>query len=190
MGRNYIIYFSKTLKLFFLFVVIGVLTVYKQKTLVALVKLIIWVLSGAKWLYYIKKNKYQKYFRTSVISFGVCWGVLAVSLLLESKVNTLLFMFLFAVVWVVALVWGFRAGGHFLTVINRYEPQVMRTYHTSKDYKNKVRNLEKELQRIKENAPEEVVEAIVRRELIKTIAYFHMEMIVLTILALWPSLID
>lgn len=59
-----------------------------------------------------------------------------------------------------------------------------------KDYKNKVRNLEKELQRIKENAPKEVVEAIVRRELIKTIAYFHIEMIFLTILALWPSLID
>lgn len=190
MGRNYITYFSKILKLFFLFVVIGVLTVYKQKTLVALVKLIIWVLSGAKWLYYIKKNKYQKYFRTSIISFGVFWGVLAVSLLLESKVNTLLFMFLFAAVWVVALVWGFRAGSHFLTVINRYDSQVMRTYHTSKDYKNKVRNLEKELQRIKENAPEEVVEAIVRRELIKTIAYFHIEMIFLTILALWPSLID
>ena len=50
--------------------------------------------------------------------------------------------------------------------------------------------MEKELQRIKENAPEEVVEAIVRRELIKTIAYFHIEMIFLTILALWPSLID
>lgn len=116
--------------------------------------------------------------------------MLAVSLLLESKVNTLLFMFLFAAVWVVALVWGFRAGSHFLTVINRYDSQVMRRYHTSKDYKNKVRNLEKELQRIKENAPEEVVEAIVRRELIKSVAYFHMEMIVLTILALWPSMID
>ena len=98
MARTYITYFSKILKLLFLFVVIGVLTVYQQKTLAALVKLIIWVLSGAKWLYYIKKNKYQKYFRTSFISFGVFWGVLAVSLLLESKVHTLLFMFLFAAV--------------------------------------------------------------------------------------------
>lgn len=60
MGRNYITYFSKILKFFFLLAVIGILTVYQQKTLAALVKLIIWILSGAKWLYYIKKNKYLR----------------------------------------------------------------------------------------------------------------------------------
>ena len=98
MSRTNFTSFKLWIKLFFLFVVMAILTVYKQKTVVALVKLIIWVLSGVKWLYYIKKNKYQKYFRTSVISFGVYWGVLAVSLLLESKVNTLLFMFLSAAV--------------------------------------------------------------------------------------------
>lgn len=187
MSRDYFTSLTQLIKLFFLFAVMAVITVYKQKTVVGIVKLTIWILSCVKWLYYIKKNKYKKYFKVSLVSFGVYWSVIAVSLLLESEVNTLVFMFLSAAIWIVALVWGFRAGSHFLSVINRYDPQVMRAYNTSKDYKNKVKKLEKELQRIKENASEAVVEAIVRRELIKPVAYFHIEMLALTILALWPA---
>lgn len=63
----------------------------------------------------------------------------------------------------------------------------MRKYNESKDYKNKVKKLEKELDAIKEQANPIVVEAIMKREMIMSITYFHIEMIVFTIIALVPT---
>lgn len=57
----------------------------------------------------------------------------------------------------------------------------------SKDYKNKVKKLKRELETIKEQTDPIVVEAIIKREMIKPITYFHIEMIVLTIIALFPA---
>lgn len=188
MIKNYFKNLTKMLLGFVILVCVSLLTVYNENTVAGIVKLTVWIISGAKWLYYIKRNDCKKYFRVSFVSLGVYWCVIFVNILLESEVNSVLFIFLTAAIWVIALVRAFRAGNYFLSVINRYDPLVMREYNTSRDYKKRTKKLENELQKIKENAPEEVVEAIKRRELFPVIPYFHIEMIFLTILALWPEM--
>ena len=88
-------------------------------------------------------------------------------------------------VWLTALIWGFKTGNYYLDVINKYYPHVMKEYNASRDYKNKVKNLEAELERIKCDAPPVVVDAIIKREMIKPVSYFHIEMIMLAIIVPW-----
>lgn len=178
---------SVIIKGILLFILLMIVTVYKDFAIADIIKLLVITLSGIKWVYYIKHDNRYQYFRKSFICILLYWIIIVIELLIEKQVNTILFMFMTAAVWIVALAISFKAGCDFLAVINKHYPNVMKSYYSSKDYRNKEKTLEKELLRIKEDAPVNVSEAIEKREMIKPIAYFHIEMIILTTVALWPS---
>jgi len=116
----------------------------------------------------------------------IYWPVILITLAVKSAIGVG-FGLLSAMFYGVALVLGFKRGNDYLKVMNKYYPHVMRKYNESKDYKNIVKKLEQELEAIMEQANPIVVEAIIKREMIKPITYFHIEMIVLTIIALFPA---
>ena len=62
----------------------------------------------------------------------------------------------------------------------------MKEYYDSHDFANKVEKLEIKLHKIKETSPIKVVEVIEKRDMIKPIAIFHAEMIILSLIMLWP----
>lgn len=117
----------------------------------------------------------------------IYWSIIIITLAVKSSIDAVCFGLLSALLYSAALVLGFKRGNDYLKIINKYYPHVMRNYNVSKDYKNKVKKLERELESIKKQADPIVIEAIIKREMIKPITYFHIEMIVLTIIALFPE---
>lgn len=152
-----------------------------------MIKILLIVLALIKWIYYVKHNNIISLFRKSFICIFLYWTIIIITLIVESSINVIYFGLLSAIAYGVALVLGFKMGSDYLRIINKYYPDVMKKYNDSKDYKNKDKKLEQELMVIKENAIPVVVEAIIKREMIKPVAYFHIEMIVLTIISLFPA---
>lgn len=152
-----------------------------------MLKILLIILALLKWIYYMKHNNVVNFFKTSCVCIVIYWSIIIIMLAIKSAIGVLCFGLLSAMVYGVALILGFKRGNEYLKVINKYYPHVMRNYNQSKDYKNKEKKLEKELEVIKEQAIPTVVEAIIKREMIKPITYFHIEMIVLTIIALFPA---
>lgn len=135
----------------------------------------------------MKHKNVVNFFKTSCVCLLIYWSIIVITLATKSAMGVMSFGLLSAMFYGVALVLGFKRGNDYLKIINKYYPHVMRKYNESKDYKNKVKKLEKELEAIKEQANLIVVEAITKREMIMPITYFHIEMIVLTIIALFPA---
>ena len=152
-----------------------------------MLKILLIILALLKWIYYMKHKNVVNFFKTSCVCLLIYWSIIVITLATKSAMGVMSFGLLSAMFYGVALVLGFKRGNDYLKIINKYYPHVMRKYNESKDYKNKVKKLEKELEAIKEQANLIVVEAITKREMIMPITYFHIEMIVLTIIALFPA---
>ncbi len=152
-----------------------------------MLKILLIILALLKWIYYIKHNNVVNFFKTSCVCLLIYWSIIIITVAGKSAISGICFGLLSAMFYSVALVLGFKRGNDYLKIINKYYPHVMRKYNESKDYKNKVKKLEQELEAIKEQANPIVVEAIIKRKMITPITYFHIEMIVLTIIALFPA---
>lgn len=152
-----------------------------------MLKILLIILALLKWIYYMKHNNVVKFFKTSCVSMLIYWSTIIITLAVKSAIGGICFGLLSAMLYGVALVLSFKRGNDYLKTINKHYPHVMRNYNESKDYKNKVKKLEQELKAIKEQANPVVVEAIIKREMIMPITYFHIEMIVLTTIALFPA---
>lgn len=155
-----------------------------------MLKILLIILALLKWIYYMKHNNVIPYFKTSCVCMLIYWSIIIITLARKSAMGVVYFGLLSAMLYGAALVLGFKRGNDYLKIINKYYPHVMRNYNESKDYKNKVKKLEQELKAIKEQAKPVVVEAIIKREMIKPITYFHIEMIVLTTIALFPAYLN
>ena len=98
----------------------------------------------------MKHKNVVNFFKTSCVCLLIYWSIIVITLATKSAMGVMSFGLLSAMFYGVALVLGFKRGNDYLKIINKYYPHVMRKYNESKDYKNKVKKLEKELEAIKE----------------------------------------
>lgn len=152
-----------------------------------MLKILLIILALLKWIYYMKHNNVMTYFKTSFVCMLIYWSIIIISVTAKSGISIIYFGLLSAMLYGAALVLSFKRGKDYLKIMDKYYPNVMRDYNESKDYKNRGKKLEQELKAIKEQANPIVVEAIIKREMIMPITYFHIEMIVLTIIVLFPA---
>ncbi len=86
-----------------------------------------------------------------------------------------------------------KAGSNSWTIIKKYYPDAVKKYESSKGYIELFDNAEAledeldEVLKMKEDTPSIVVEAIMRRKTFESIPSFHVEMIFLTVMALWGT---
>lgn len=178
--------FKIILKGILLYLILIIVTLFKDYKIISIIKVLFLILVVMKWSKYIKRENRIIYFQKSIICISIYWICLIVNLFIETKVNAVFFVTLSVLVWIIALALGFQAGKEFLTVINKYDPSIMKEYYDSHDFANKVEKLEIKLHKIKETSPIKVVEVIEKRDMIKPIAIFHAEMIILSLIMLWP----
>lgn len=150
-------------------------------------RLLLIIIITFMWFYYVIHNKLQKYFICSLISIGLYWFIIGVTIITEGKIGALFFMFLSAAVYMTALILCFKRGSHFVVVMEKYHSAMMYRYNTQKNGDKKFKEFNKELEKIKMNGCPAVKEAILQRDLIKTTFMLHVEMIVVTACILMDS---
>lgn len=140
-----------------------------------------------KWVVYIKRNGIKiKYFMTSIISIIIYWIIIGLIVYFDKKISVLVFGGLSVVFYFVSLIISFKRGCFFLEVMDKHYPHLMYKFNMSNE-KDKNKKFENELVKIKKNCTPIVLEAIVQRELIKSIVALHIEVLLITLAFLWPE---
>ena len=138
------------------------------------------VMISLMWFYYVIHNKLKKYFICSLISIVSYWFIIVLTVVIEGKIRAPVFMFLSAILYIIALILCFKRGSHFVLVMEKYYPAVMYKYNMSRNYDKKFKNFSKELEKIKKDNCSIVNEAMLQRDLITTTFMLHAEIIVVT----------
>lgn len=170
------------------FIIISLITFFRNyKIIVWIIKISFCIFEGIRWLIFMKEENKVKYFKPSLICTGANWLIIIVLLFQQIKITAYVFSFI-PIYIIIGMILMLKGGNDYLKVINKYYPAVMREYNNSEDSIDiKLENLEKKLLELKESSPAIVVDAIMKRETIKLIWPFHIEMVFLVIMIFWGT---
>ena len=149
--------------------------------------LVIFLLCLARWIRFIKRKKIEsKYFRCTIISTIIYWGIIGLIVLFESRINMLTLGILSILFYFVSFALVLKRMYFFLDIMQKYYPSIMREFNASRD-KYKFKRLRERLVEIKEDCLPVVSDAILKRESIKPTIILHYEIIFCTVLFLFPD---
>lgn len=184
---KYGLYFLKAF-LSFAFVVFLHSVFPKPGIAIWLFKIVIALLLARRWYNRIKKQNNLQYFQASFLCMGM-YGILIIAIIWEKGKlgNWLAFPMLLA--FFSGGIICMKIGTEAYDVIKKYDPKlkINMEVRSPDDYfeiYSQVEDLERNLSRLKEEAPPAIVKAITQREAAKLIPFFHMEMVYLSILIL------
>lgn len=141
-----------------------------------------------KWIYYTKKKNIKvKYFKTSFICIITYEAVIFVTVLFEKKITLFAYAIFTLLFWSSTALIIIKRGVTFSNVMERFYPSTMKKFIMSNDYARKFDLLQKELDTISKNSIDIVKEAILLRNLVVPTVVMHAEVIILTILFLFPN---
>lgn len=170
------------------FFIISLITFFRNyKIIVWIIKISFCIFEGIRWLIFMKEENKVKYFKPSLICTSANWLIIIVLLFQQAKIDVYV-QFFIPIYIIIAMILMFKGGNDYLKVINKYYPAVMREYNNSKDSIDiRLENLEKKLLELKKSSPAIVVDAIMKRETMKLIWPFHLEMVFLVIMIFWGT---
>ena len=140
-----------------------------------------------KWSKKIKGQSKLKFFKPSFLSMGLYWSIIIAIIVWKNEIGSIM-IFLFGIFWIAGIILSAKMLKDSGTAIRKYYPTVMRKYNNSGDsIDTRLENLEKKLLELKESSPAIVVDAIMKRETMKLIWPFHIEMVFLIIMIFWGT---
>lgn len=189
LGQNFK-YFLKMLPRFLSFVfVIQVKKFFPEHDIVVwLFKMLIAFFILWNWFNKMKKQSKWKFFKPSFMCMGL-YCIIMIAVIMEKGEIGGSIIFLDGMAVIAGMILGYKALNDSWAVITKYQPQLKMNIdiHSPDDYFevfSQAENCEKELSKLKKEAPSAVVEAIMQRRAGQFIPFFHVEILYLALLML------